>query len=208
MNLKKLKQAEKAFLKEYPGGFNHPDMVDLGKKHKMEQMTMFTQESFSKKNFKTPEIIIDNMNKVVSRSSMVSMFEKPKFKKFVNSLFPRDKELLVSGLKKQLYGNEQKGFETLLELFQRAKIAKWPIMTVCPTYFRPQVEVFVKPTTAKGVIEFFELESLQYRPTPSWAFYEAYRDIINEMKTRVDPSLSPSNAAFSGFLMMSLESRK
>lgn len=207
MNLKKLKQAEKAFLKEYPGGFNHPDMVAIGKKHKMDQMTMFTQESLSKKNFKTPEIIIENMIKIISRSSMISMFEKPKFKRFAKSLFPRDKKLLVSGLKKQLYGNEQKGFETLLELFQRAKIAKWPLMTICPVYFRPQIEVFVKPTTAKGVIEFFELKPLQYKPTPSWSFYKEYRAVINEMKTEVDPSLSPNNAAFTGFLMMSLKSR-
>lgn len=70
-----------------------------------------------------------------------------------------------------------------------------------------QVEVFVKPTTAKCVIEFFELTSLQYKPTPTWAFYEEYRDIITEMKSKVDSCLAPSNAAFSGFLMMSLENK-
>ena len=37
MNVKKLKQAEKAFFKQYPGGFTHPEMVALGKKHKMEK---------------------------------------------------------------------------------------------------------------------------------------------------------------------------
>ncbi len=205
MNLTKLKQAEKIFLKQYPKGFNHPEMLALGKKHKMESMTLFTQESFAKKNFKTPETIINNMIKIISRSSMISMFEKPKFKQFANSLFPQDKEKLVNGLKKQLHGKEQEGFELLLEILKRGKMAKWPLITICPTYFRPQIEVFVKPTTAKGVIEYFELKSLQYKPSPSWAFYEEYRTIINEMKTKVDPSLSPSNAAFTGFLMMSLE---
>ena len=61
--------------------------------------------------------------------------------------------------------------------------------------------------TVKGVIEFFELKSLQYNPTPPWAFYEEYRDVINEMKSKVDPGLSPYNTAFTGFLMMSLQSR-
>jgi hypothetical protein len=207
MNLKKLKNAEKAFMKLYPGGFNHPDMAAIARKHKVDEMTRLTQESFAKKNFRDPGTIIKNMIKIISRSSMVSLFEKPKFKRFADSLFLKDRELLVSGLKKQLYGKEQEGFEILLDILKHGKLAKWSLITICPNYFRPQIEVFVKPTTAKGVIEFFELKSLHYNPTPTWDFYEEYRAIINEMKTRVDPSLSPSNAAFSGFLMMSMESR-
>ena len=207
MNIKKLKQAEKAFFKLYPGGFNHPEMKAVGKKHKMDKMITFTQEAFAKKNFNNPEMIIADLIKVISRSSMVSLFEKPKFRDFANSLYQQDRELLVSGLKKLLYGKEQQGFEMMLEVLKIGKLAKWSLITICPTYFRPQIEVFVKPTTAKGVIEFFELKSLQYNPTPAWAFYEEYRAIINDMKSKVDPGLSPYNAAFSGFLMMSLDSK-
>ncbi|MCP4403975.1 MAG: hypothetical protein GY801_42550 [bacterium] len=207
MNLEKLQHAEESFFTWYPGGFKHPEMVTMAKKHKMDKMTLFTQESFSKENFKAPETIIENMAKIISRSSMVSMFEKPKFKKFVKSLALQDKELLAIGLEKRLYGKEQEGFEILLDILRHEKLAKWSLITICPTYFRPQIDVFVKPTTVKGVIEFFELKSLRYKPAPSWAFYEEYRAIINDMKTKVDPSLAPDNAAFSGFLMMSLESR-
>ena len=53
MNLKKLKQAEEAFLQQYPGGFNDPEMVPMCMKHKMDKMTLFAQESFSKENFKS-----------------------------------------------------------------------------------------------------------------------------------------------------------
>ena len=70
----------------------------------------------------------------------------------------------------------------MLEVLKIGKLAKWFLITICPTYFRPQFDVYVKPTTAKGVIEFFELESLQYKPTPTWAFYEEYRAIINDRK--------------------------
>ena len=207
MNIKKLKQAEKAFFKLYPGGFNHPEMVAVGKKHKMDKMITFTQEAFAKKNFRTPEMIIADMIKVISRSSMVSLFEKPKFRDFANSLYHQDREHFVNGLKKMLHGKEQQGFEMMLEVLKIGKLAKWSLITICPAYFRPQIEVFVKPTTAKGIIEFFELKSLQYKPTPTWAFYEEYRDAINNMKSKVDPGLSPYNAAFSGFLMMSLNSK-
>jgi hypothetical protein len=78
-------------------------------------------------------------------------------------------------------------------------------MTICQAYFRPQVEVFIKPTTAKGIIETIELNHLQYKPTPTWNFYREYRTAINEMKYLVDPSLSPSNIAFTGFLMRSIQ---
>jgi hypothetical protein len=47
------------------------------------------------------------------------------------------------------------------------------------------------------------LADLEYRPRPSWSFYERYRSAISDMKAHVDPSLSPNNAAFTGFLMMS-----
>jgi len=207
MNIKKLKQAEKAFFKLYPGGFNHPEMIALGKKHKMDKMITLTQDAFAKNNFKTPKVIIANMIKVISRSSMVSLFEKPKFRDFANSLYQQDQELLVKGLKKLLHGKEQQGFEMIIDVLKIGKLAKWSLITICPAYFRPEYDVFVKPTTAKGVIEFFELKSLQYKPSPTWAFYEEYRAIINDMKSKVDPGLSPSNAAFSGFLMMSMDSR-
>jgi hypothetical protein len=103
-----------------------------------------------------------------------------------------------------LYGNEQTGFEMMLDLLKSEKLAKWTLMTVCQTYFHPQRDVFIKPTTVKGVIQFFEIENLHYQPTPSWAFYEAYRSAFLEMKSRVHPSLSPTNPAFSGFLWMTV----
>lgn len=205
MNIKKLKQAEEAFLDRYPGGFDNPEMVEIGKKHKMDKMVSFTQESFERQNFRIPELIVEKMTKVASRSSMVSVFEKPKFRDYTLSLPLQTKRNLAAGLEQLLHGNEQQGFETMLEILLDGKLAKWTLMTVCQAYFQPDYDVFIKPTTAKGVIQTFELENLQYKPRPSWAFYDRYRAVINEMKTHVDPALSPSNAAFSGFLMMSLE---
>ena len=207
MNLKKLNLAEEAFFNRYPGGFENPEMIEVGRKHKMDKMVEFAQEGFVKRNFKLTELIIENMIKIVSRSSMISLFEKPKFRDFARSLPQKDKKTLASGLEELLHGNEQQGFELILEVLQGGKIGKWSLMTICQTYFRPEYDVFVKPTTAKGVIEYFELENLQYRPTPSWAFYEDYRKVINEMKSKVNPSLSPYNAAFTGFLMISMEGK-
>jgi len=205
MNLVKLKQAEQAFLRRYPGGFDNPEIIATRvKKHKPDQMLALARESFSKENFKRPALIVQNMIKLISRSSIISEFEKPRFRDFANGLSPQEREFLSSGLEQVLYGDEQTGFEMILDLLKSEKLAKWSLMTVCQTYFHPQRDVFIKPTTVKGVIEYFELKDLQYKPTPSWAFYEAYRLAFLEMKSKVDPSLSPTNPAFSGFLWMTI----
>jgi hypothetical protein len=205
VNLIKLKQAEKAFLHRYPGGFDNPEIIATRvKKHKPDQMIALAHESFSKGNFERPELIAQNMIKIISRSSIISVFEKPRFRDFANGLSPEEKEFLSAGLEQVLHGNEQSGFEMMLDLLKSHRLAKWSLMTVCQTYFHPQKDVFIKPTTVKGVIEYFELENLQYKPTPSWGFYNAYRSAFHEMKSKVDKSISPTNPAFSGFLWMTV----
>lgn len=207
MNLEKLKQAEAAFFNRYPGGFDNPEMIAIRKVHKLDKMIELTQTSFAKGNFKHPDLIVENMIKIITRSSLISMFEKPKFRDFVRSLPHAEKQILASGLKELLHGNQYSGFETMVYILRTGRLAKWSLMTVCPAYFRPQVEVFIKPTTVKGIIQTFELEDLHYHPTPTWNFYERYRAALNQMKTFVDPSLSRYNIAFSGFMMRSMQGR-
>jgi hypothetical protein len=203
MNLARLKQAERAFLRRYPGGFDNPEIVARRvRKHKPEQMVALAQECFARDKFERPDAIVQNMVRLISRSSIISVFEKPKFRDWANALSHSEKDFLSSGMKQLLHGNQQTGFEMYLDLLKSGKLAKWSLLTVCQTYFHPQRDVFIKPTTAKGVIAYFELDDLHYHPTPSWAFYEAYRSAFLDLKSRVDKSLSPTNPAFSGFLWM------
>lgn len=205
MNFNKLKQAEEKFFKMYPGGFEHPDMIAIGKKHKMDKMITAVQDEFSEDQFGDTRAIVQAMSKFVSRSSMVSLFEKPKFKEFANSLHNQHETILANGLKEMLHGNQEQGFNMMLDVLINGKMAKWSIISVLPVYHKPYDEVFVKPTTANGVIQQFELDSLVYKPRPSWEFYYEFRSIINEMKSKVDSKLAPNNAAFTGFLMMTME---
>src|SRR5512138_556933 len=117
MNLDKLKEAEAAFLDRYPGGFDNPEVIAIRiKKHNVDRMIAFTQQSLAKSNFGLPDLITQNMMKVVSHSSVISRFEKPKFREFADSLLPEERILLTAGLKALLHGNEQLGFETILGL--------------------------------------------------------------------------------------------
>lgn len=204
---KKLRRAQADFLVRYPGGFADPEMQAIGKKHRMDKMVAMAVECFSKKACKDVAATADNMIKVVSRSSMVSMFEKPKFRDFVTRLPLHDKEFLVHALGQLLRGKQQLGFEAMVDILSTEKLAKWSLVTIIPAYYAPDTEVFVKPTTAKGVIRHFEVPELVYKPRPSWDFYQGYRRLINEAKTSLDASLSPSNAAFTGFLMMTMNNR-
>ena len=205
MNLDKLKQAEEVFLARYPGGFENPELIAIrNRKHKPDQMIALARQSFAKANFKLPDLIVQNMIRIITRSSIVSVFEKARFRDFADSMTPLQRDQLSSGLQEVLHRNEQAGFELIFEVLKEGKLAKWTLMTVPQTYFHPQRDVFIKPTTVKGVIEYFELKGLQYRPTPTWAFYEGYRSAFHQMKSHMDPSLVPTNPAFSGFLLMSI----
>jgi hypothetical protein len=204
MNLAKLKLAEAFFLQQYPGGFSHPDMIAIGKKHPIDRMVELTSQQLAKDRFTHPAELLESVTRIVARSSMVSMFEKPKFRDYLKSLSIDDREVLTNAYKKLLHTRRREvGFNEVLEILADGKLAKWSLMTILLLYRDPQREVFVKPTTTKKIIEQLELSHLEYRPRPSWAFYDAYRDTINDMKTKVDSSLSPNNAAFTGFLMMS-----
>lgn len=202
MNTLKLQQAQAQFLQRYPGGFQDPEMQAIARKHKVEQMVSLARERFAKARFKDPDGIVEDLVKIVSRSSLVSVFEKPQFRDWARALAPKGRAALAEATRQRLHGKQQRGFEAMVELLVPAKLAKWPLLTVVPNYFSPDTEVFIKPTTAKGVIAYFELEGLVYKPRPSWEFYQAYREAILRMRAAVAPSLSPNNAAFCGFLMM------
>lgn len=204
----KLKRLQAEFLMQYPKGFADPAMEAISKKHRMAKMVELATESFSEQACSNIHLTADNMVKTVSRSSMVSMFEKPKFRDFVRSLNHDDKAFLVEALVQILHGKQQLGFEAMTDILRTQKLAKWSLLTIIPAYYKPNLEVFVKPTTTKDVLRYFEINEITYKPQPTWEFYDAYRSLINVAKTKVSKSLSPSNPAFSGFLMMGVKGRQ
>ncbi len=205
MNIDKLKGAEAEFLARYPRGFDDPGMAPIRKKHNVDQLTGFAQANLTRSHFNRPEQVCETLVRIISRSSMVSMFEKPRFRDFVRALNNHEKEHLAFAFEQRLYGRTKRaGFEEILGMLAHHRIAKWPIISAVPYYFAPKQEAFVKPTTAKGIISFLEIDDLQYQPTPSWAFYRAYLKLLGQVKKEIHPSLSPNYAALSGFLMSTM----
>ena len=202
MNFSKLHEAEQSFLMRYPDGFADPAIKGIRKKHNVDKLVEFTQANLTRTACLNPTHVSDTLTKIVSRSSMVSRFEKPPFRNFVEALDNDSREALAYAIEQRLFGCKQKGFELLVEMLARHKLAKWALVSVVPFYFAPRKEAFVKPSTAKGVLKLLEVECLTYQATPTWAFYKGYRSLLDDVRTQVDPALSPNNAALSGFLMM------
>ena len=201
----KLKKCEMRFLMDYPMGFDDKSLKDINKRHNFSKMATLTQERMAEENFENRDMIIDSILEIVSKSSLISRFNKPKFKTFINSMTHFEKELLVDGYRMMLYGDEERGFNQVLDIYRIYKIAGWSVMTIIQAYIKPNDNVFIKPTTVKNIIKYFEIKSITYNSRPTFDFYNSFRNIVNEMKLKVDPSLYPSNAAFTGFLMMTME---
>ena len=83
MNLQKLKEAEGFFLRKYPEGFQDPEMLAIGKKHKMEQMINFAQDNFKKSKFKivigkpTPKQIIFGLTLLLMSIAGGAVYRNP-----------------------------------------------------------------------------------------------------------------------------------
>ncbi len=205
MNIEKLKELEDNFLSIYPDAFDSEDMKEVKKKHKIYKLQKYLLEVCSKENLTNGKDIISDITKFITRSSMISVFEKVKFKDIMKELSEDEHIIFVQAIKELLYGNEEEGFNHLVYVLKPYKLAKWSIISAFKAYYNLNTEVFIKPTTVKKIIRELELDDMIYHPTPDFHFYKKFRDYINEMKTLVDPRLSSSNPAFTGFLMYMIE---
>lgn len=205
MNINKLKDVESEFLEIYPEGFEDANFFPTMKKFKPEKHTEFAKEVLAKEKFSNPAQVIDGFFKTVQKSMMVSLFDKLKLKDMITTLNSYEKDMLSIELYEFLYGNKKEGFEGLVEFLAEYQLAKWTIISVIPYTLNREKEYFIKPTTTKNIIKYFELENLEYKPRPSFFFYETYTKTLDKMKKNIDKSLRGDNAAFTGFLRVGME---
>ncbi len=203
MNLDKLKSAEANFLQMFPAGFEDEGLTEVRKRHRLARMNLLALEVFQEANFFIADQFLEGLIKIISRSSMLSMFEKPKFRDIISSLNSSERELLTSYYRELFHGDQENGFDSIVDFLAFYKMAKWSVVTIGMSYHKPEREVFVKPTTTKKIISELELD-LIYRPRPTWSFYERYRETVFEIKKNVSSNLAPNNAALTGFLMLAL----
>lgn len=205
MSLEKLKDLESEFLHIYPQGFKDEYFFPRMKKFKPEKLEQFAQDVLKKENFSNPNQLIEDFCKVIQKSVMVSLFDKLKLKDAIATLSSYEKDMLSIEIYELLYGNKKEGFEGLVDFLAQYKLAKWTLITIVPYTINRQTEYFIKPTTTKNIIKYFEQSHLIYKPKPSFEFYEKYTKFLDELKSYSDKSLSFDNAAFTGYLKLAIE---
>lgn len=201
MNMEALKHYERQFYLRFPGGWDNPELVERLKKHKVKNVHEFALKVLQEDALRHPNQAIQDITKLLSKASMVSVFEKVRFRNLIkesDQLFIQD---LVDAIDEMVNHDQERGFERLVGLLSPYKLAKWPIITALLFYGNPTVEVLVKPTTVKAIIKQLDLEGLQYSPKVNYPFYRAYRDTIHALSQHVKKELSITTAHFSGFLM-------
>lgn len=198
-----IKELEMKFLSIYPEGFDSDGLIDLQKKHNVEGIHAYVKESFTQEAFDQAETILEYYRKLMNKSTLVSRFEKAPFKDFITNVDEDIKIKISKALYEVYFGDEGLGFNQMIEILRPYKLAKWPVISMIFAYKDPQFEVFIKPTTTKAIIKSFNSD-LVYKPRPSYEFYRAYRDFINDLKSNVSKSVAPNNPAFTGFLMLAL----
>lgn len=205
MNIEKLKDLETEFLDYYPKGFEDEELLPIMKKFNPVKLEEFAKEALKKENFSNPSLVCDNFMKVISKSVMVSLFDKAKLRDMIKSLNNYEKDMLSIEIYELLYGDKKDGFEGLVEFLDQYKLAKWTLISIVPYAIYRKKEYFIKPTTTKDILRYLEINDLKYNPKPSFEFYESYTKKLDEMRTKVDKSLYLDNAIFTGFLRRSIE---
>ena len=205
MNLEKLKNMEEEFLAFYPTGFEDAKFFPTMKKFNPSKLEEFTRENLKKENFSNPNLVVDAFFKIIQKSVLVSLFDKLKFRDLLSTLTSYEKDMLSIEIYELLHGNQKDGFDGLVEFLAQYSLAKWTIISVILYYNDRQNEYFIKPTTTKNIIKYFEIKDIIYKPTPNFEFYDSYKKVLNEMKKNVHKSLHPDNAAFTGFLRVGME---
>jgi hypothetical protein len=205
MNLSKLKEAEASFLTFYPKGFEDEALLPIIKRHNTAKIGESVRQLFAPEKFSRTEEIGESFAKIVSKSSLISLFEKPKVRDMVKQMSMEQQDMFAIGLYELLHADHVKGFGILVDVLSLYKLAKWSIMTLIPYYYAREKEFFIKPTTTKDIIKFFEIEGFTYKPSPTYEFYERYTKVLEEMKSQVSPIIGEDNAGFTGFLMMAMK---
>ncbi|NJN52985.1 MAG: hypothetical protein HC809_15710, partial [Gammaproteobacteria bacterium] len=116
MNKERLREAEALFLHRYPGGFDNDEMKQIGKRHNVGKLSEFAEVALQKTRFDQQAQVLDDITRIVSRSSMVSMFEKPKFRDYVAGLKRDDRARLAAAFKNLLHGKQAQGFSDIVDL--------------------------------------------------------------------------------------------
>ncbi|WP_198306347.1 hypothetical protein [Arcobacter vandammei] len=209
MNIEKLKECEDRFCEYYEKGFEDEKLAKTVKLFNTAKFHEMAKNSFALEKFSNIEQIIQDFFTILLKSPLISFYEGDILKSALKNFTMYEKDMLSIFLQDILYGdfphNLENSFDDFVELLASKNLAKWHIVTLIPYYFSLNKNYFLKPSTTRNIIKYFEIENLKYNSKPSFEFYKAYTNNLLEMKNSVNPKLKDDNGRFTGFLRLSME---
>ncbi len=177
------------FFSIYPDGFNDEAMLKAKKKHDDSKIIDFfanlTENDFKNKR---PETLCEQISKILSKSTMISTFEKITFRNYIAN---KDIQLpFLMSLYNLIYYYNEESFNdfidalSLLKEERNAFAAKWPIVTFF-TYYNIEHAFPVKPTTVKKVAKMLNFD-IEYNSRPNFTTYEKINTMYNNFKNNND----------------------
>lgn len=208
MNLEKLKDCEERFFEYYKDGFEDEKLAKTVKLFNTIKFQTLAKNSFALENFSNFEYISQSFFEILLKSPLISFYERDLIKDALKNFTNYEKDMLSIYLKDLLYEdleeNIKDSFDELVELIASKNLAKWHILTLIPYYFAPDKNYFLKPSTTRNIVKYFELENIKYKPRPSFEFYKDYTKNLQKMKNIVNPILRDDNGRFTGFLRLAM----
>lgn len=208
MNLEKLKDCEERFFEYYKDGFEDEKLAKTVKLFNTIKFQTLVKNSFALENFSNIEYISQSFFEILLKSPLISFYERDLIKNALKNFTNYEKDMLSIYLKDLLYEDLEESikdsFDELVELLASKNLAKWHILTLIPYYFAPNKNYFLKPSTTRNIVKYFELENIKYKPRPSFEFYKDYTKNLQKMKNIVNPILRDDNGRFTGFLRLAM----
>ncbi len=175
------------FLEIYPDGFEDIRYLEMAWKHDDSKIVEFFQNlspgQFDEAN---PHALAETIGKIVSKSTMVSTFEKISFRNYLR--FFEGHGTFIMALKHVMENYNQQNFDTLFDVLCRYKdqgntnAAKWPVMSFFTYYGVKSHECYpVKPTTVKQVAQLLKVD-IDYKARPNFETYEKINNMYRDFR--------------------------
>jgi len=198
------------FLLHYSDGIKDEEFSNKGNRHiknyqASEKAQTLDLEELLEENSYSINYCCDFITKLVTMSTIISVFEKVAFKNYLSDYKVRP--LFLKSLYEVITNNNEETFNNFvytLSLKKKEKNSnpcKWPLITYLLVVFHPYDEVFIKPTTIKRILTIFDSD-ISYTSTPNYETYHGIRSLLLDYKKHSSIAKKVDNFTLSGILFV------
>ena len=190
------------FLLRFPQGFADEEFKNSAKRHRTsDKILAIIKNDFDVASLQREDTYQINKNialilKIVTMSSMISVFEKVAFRNYLAD--SKIHETFLQALYDLITKKDHESFDNfvcVLNLRKREtnkRVATWPLVTFFLLYFDEYHEIFIKPNTIKRLIKLLEFD-VEYVSYPNYETYQKIKEMVETYKKQSNLVKGQSN---------------